>query len=135
MLQGRPLDPTSAYRPIQGDTTKLSVSRYNLLETAKEELLEDPSGIPNFRNPLEVDFYGEEVNDCGGPRKEFFHLTIRDILKDDTMIFEAEDGGSYRLTDRVDKKERKDYYFAGLICGMELNASKWEVSIKKSRNG
>lgn len=37
----------------------------------------------NFRLFLEVIFYGEEVQDVGGLRKEFFNMLLKEFVKEE----------------------------------------------------
>lgn len=76
ILQGRTLDVTSLDIAIgDGDTNFVSIDRFNVLNSAIEELKD----IQNPRLTLEVSFYGENAYDAGGPRKEFFRLCLREI--------------------------------------------------------
>lgn len=56
----------------------LNVSRENIVRDALNELVNiDPSDL---KKPLKIRFYGEEAEDAGGVRKEFFMLLLREIL-------------------------------------------------------
>ena len=68
----RQLDVTDPSQEMTGETNCIIVDRDNLLKTAIYEM----SSITNFRLPLEVKFSGEEAEDHGGPRKEFFRLIL-----------------------------------------------------------
>ena len=68
----RQLDVTDPSQEMTGETNFIIVDRDNLLKTAFDEM----SSITNFRLPLEVKFSGEEAEDHGGPRKEFFRLIL-----------------------------------------------------------
>ena len=66
IVQGRPLDVIDDATEHVGDTNFMAVDRDNVLETTFDELrsVEDP------RITFQVEFYGEQAEDIGGPRKE-----------------------------------------------------------------
>lgn len=111
---GRKLDLVSESEALDGDTTSIFVSRFDVLKSGFEELLEPTM---NVRLPLDVTFYGEEAADVGGPRKEFFSLLMKEMVKEEWRLFKKE-GELYSLTDDNTNLERKWYYAAGLTCGM-----------------
>ncbi|XP_028415611.1 uncharacterized protein LOC114538969 [Dendronephthya gigantea] len=75
ILQGRSLDIEREDVCPEGETSYIYVDRYNLLETALEEI----AAIDNLFLTLCVQFYGEQAQDYGGPRREFFRLALREI--------------------------------------------------------
>ena len=75
IAHGRPLDVNSPDQPLDGETNFVSIDRFNILESAMEEFKD----LQNPRLTLEVSFYGEQVHDAGGPRKEFFRLCLKEI--------------------------------------------------------
>ena len=58
-------------------TSFILISRHNVLGTALEEI----PCIEDVQLTLEVSFYGENAQDAGGPRKEFFRLCLQEIKK------------------------------------------------------
>ena len=66
IVQGRPLDVIDDATEHVGDTNFMAVDRDNVLETTFDELrsVEDP------RITFQVEFYGEQAEGIGGPRKE-----------------------------------------------------------------
>jgi len=75
ILQGCPLDVTSLSQPLEGETNFVCIDQYQVLKLVEEEL----NDIENPRLTLEVSFHGEATNDARGPRKEFFHLCLKEI--------------------------------------------------------
>ena len=72
----RLLDINSSTQPnLEGDTNFISIDRYNVLNSAFEEI----RALENFKLTLEVSFYGKIAQDSGGPQKEFFKLCLREI--------------------------------------------------------
>ena len=77
IVQGRPLDVFSPSQPLDGETNFVSIDRFDVLNSAVEEL-KAVDNI-NLRLTLEISFYGEKARDAGGPRKEFFRLCLKEI--------------------------------------------------------
>ncbi|XP_070549505.1 uncharacterized protein [Ptychodera flava] len=75
MVTGRKLDIEDSAVLVQGETNFIMVNRSKILSTALDEICL----IDNPRLTLEVEFYGEEARDLGGPRKEFFNVVLREI--------------------------------------------------------
>ncbi|CAC5389516.1 unnamed protein product [Mytilus coruscus] len=75
IVTGRELEMSSIETPTDGDTNFISVDRHELIETAFDEV----GALTDLRPTLEVQFYGENAVDSGGPRKEFFRLILREI--------------------------------------------------------
>ncbi|XP_063400103.1 uncharacterized protein LOC134684725 [Mytilus trossulus] len=75
IVTGRELEISSIETPTDGDTNFISVNRQELIETAFDEV----GALTDLRPTLEVQFYGENAVDSGGPRKEFFRLILREI--------------------------------------------------------
>jgi E3 ubiquitin-protein ligase HERC4 len=56
----------------------LNVSRDHIVRDALQELSSADS--VDLKKPLKIKFHGEEAEDAGGVRKEFFMLLLREIL-------------------------------------------------------
>ncbi|CAH3132247.1 unnamed protein product [Pocillopora meandrina] len=81
IVSGRPLEVTNSSRILEGETNFITVDRHNILETTFEEL----KHVADPRVTFEVQFYGEQAVDSGGPRKEWIRLCnhkIKDIYFD-----------------------------------------------------
>ena len=100
IVSGRPLKVTNSSRILEGETNFITVDRHNILETTFEEL----KHVADPRVTFEVQFYGEQAVDSGGPRKEWIRLCnqkIKDIYFDNGL------------------KEHmsEDYYYIGqMVC-------------------
>ncbi|XP_077862995.1 uncharacterized protein LOC144345437 [Saccoglossus kowalevskii] len=77
VMIGRPLEVENINEYSEGDTSYIIVDRFNLLETALDEV--SILSSRDLRKTLEVDFYGEKAKDYGGPRKEFFTNVLQEI--------------------------------------------------------
>ena len=60
---------------INDQSNFILINRQDVLGTALEEI----SSIEDFQLSLEVSFYGENAQDAGGPRREFFRLCLQEI--------------------------------------------------------
>ncbi|CAH3139854.1 unnamed protein product [Porites lobata] len=103
VVVGRALEIVNVSESLEGDVNYILVNRYNLLETAFDEI----QLIENPRLTLQVQFCGEIAEDLGGPRKEFFGLILHEIKEkyfDHGLRWDFE----------------KDYETVGLIMGMSI---------------
>lgn len=118
-LLGRKLDITNESEMLEGETTNIFVSRerIHVLETGFSELMEPNL---NFRLPLEVTFYGEEAQDVGGPRKEFFNMLLKELAKEENQLFVEEEEGQFVFTNNDHIFGKKWFYAAGLVCGLSI---------------
>ena len=75
IVRGRPLEVTDPSTGLQGETNFITVDREKILQTTFEELkcVDDP------RVTFEVQFYGEQAVDSGGPRREWIRLCNQQI--------------------------------------------------------
>lgn len=103
IVTGRRLELESDSEVLEGETNYINVDRMNILETAFEEI----GALENLRLTLEVSFYGEKACDYGGPRREFFRLTLTAIKE---KYFD--NGIRDLLAD--------EYYIVGVIIGLSI---------------
>jgi hypothetical protein len=75
ILLGRDLDVSDVSSELSGDTNYISVDRDNILETTFSEL----NDVKDPRITFEVQFYGEQAEDRGDPRKEWIRLCNQKI--------------------------------------------------------
>ena len=103
IVQGRTLDVIDDATEHVGDTNFMAVDRDNVLETTFNELrsVEDP------RITFQVEFYGEQAEDIGGPRKEWIRLFNQQIK---AKYFDH--GLKEYLTE--------EYYFVGQMAAIAL---------------
>lgn len=103
IVQGRPLDVIDDATEHVGDTNFMAVDRDNILETTFDELrsVEDP------RITFQVEFYGEQAEDIGGPRKEWIRLFNQQIK---AKYFD------HGLKEHL----AEDYYFVGQMAAIAL---------------
>lgn len=110
-LTGRKLDLTEVNETIEGETSTIFVGRHTLWDDANSEI----KSLNDIRHPLEVQFYGEQSEDFGGPRKEFFRLALNHIRTSFLV-----QGVPVKLLRSSALIEDQSYYTAGIIVGNEM---------------
>ncbi|KAK7079242.1 putative E3 ubiquitin-protein ligase herc4, partial [Halocaridina rubra] len=104
--------------PAQVQFLNLSIRRDHIVEDTVKQLLFH--GVTEFKRPLKVHFIGEEAEDAGGVRKEFFLLLLREILNPDFGMFMQ-----YSETNAIWFKEgsleqASEYSLIGIVCGLAI---------------
>jgi hypothetical protein len=78
LVRGKPLNGYTGAPDEQNDESNfILINRYDVIGTAMDEI----AGIEDVQLTLEVSFYGENAQDAGGPRREFFRLCVKDIKR------------------------------------------------------
>ncbi|KAF5286890.1 hypothetical protein FQA39_LY00423 [Lamprigera yunnana] len=96
----------------------LNVTRETIVSDTLRELIEVDSN--DLKKPLKIKFYGEEAEDAGGVRKEFFMLLLREILDPKYGMFkEYEETRTIWFTENP-FEDRVMYLLIGLICGLAI---------------
>lgn len=103
ILSGRDLDVSDESSELSGNTNYISVDRDNVLETTFSELKD----VKDPRITFEVQFYGEEAEDRGGPRKEWIRLCNQKI-----QLKYFEQGLKEHLA--------SDYFYVGQMAAIAL---------------
>ena len=62
-MRGRPLDILNESEESQGEKLEIFISRDNILEDTFSEI----KSFQDFSYPIEVNYFGEEAFDMGGP--------------------------------------------------------------------
>ncbi|XP_065584431.1 probable E3 ubiquitin-protein ligase HERC4 isoform X2 [Artemia franciscana] len=96
----------------------ISVSRENIVGDTICQLVQ--ATTRDLKKPLKVKFAGEEAEDLGGVRKEFFILILRDILDPKYGMFkEYEETRSVWFSEFAFEHE-STYSLVGLLCGLAI---------------
>lgn len=96
----------------------LNVTRHNIVEDTIRELTRYTS--EDLKKPLKVKFEGEEGEDAGGVRKEFFMLLLRDLLDAKYGMFKV-DEDSRAIWFSEDSFEGEEMYkLVGILCGLAI---------------
>ncbi|KAF5305408.1 hypothetical protein FQR65_LT07734 [Abscondita terminalis] len=96
----------------------LNVTRETIVSDTLRELIEVDSS--DLKKPLKIRFYGEEAEDAGGVRKEFFMLLLRDVLDPKYGMFkEYEETRTIWFAENT-FEDKVMYLLIGLICGLAI---------------
>lgn len=106
------------FDPAQVQFLNVHIRRTHIVEDTISQLLHHK--VTDYKRPLKVHFIGEEAEDAGGVRKEFFLLLLRDILNPDYGMF-----AEYEETRRIWFKEgaleaAATYVLIGIVCGLAI---------------
>lgn len=96
----------------------LNVTRENIVEDTIRELSHYTSA--DLMKPLKVKFAGEEAEDAGGVRKEFFMLLLKDVLDAKYGMFKYHED-SRAIWFAEDSFESEEMYkLVGILCGLAI---------------
>lgn len=102
------------------------VSQYIVLNVTRENLVQDSLrelqrySQSDLKKPLKIKFHGEEAEDAGGVRKEFFMLLLKDLIDPKYGMFkEFEDSRVMWFADVTFETENM-YFLIGVLCGMAI---------------
>lgn len=96
----------------------LNVSRENLVQDTIKEITCHSKG--DLKKPLRIKFHGEEAEDAGGVRKEFFMLLLKDLLDPKYGMFkEYDDSRTIWFADHS-FEEAQMYMLIGTLCGLAI---------------
>ncbi|XP_014250141.1 probable E3 ubiquitin-protein ligase HERC4 isoform X2 [Cimex lectularius] len=97
---------------------ELSVSRENLIQDTIREL--GNYSEKDFKKPLKVTFIGEDAEDAGGVKKEFFLLLLREVLDPKYGMFVSDPETNAIWFSEDTFEDEIMYYLVGLICGLAI---------------
>lgn len=107
-------------------TSILSNQQYVMFNVTRENLVIDTireimmCRQIDLKKPLKVKFAGEEAEDAGGVRKEFFMLLIKDLLDPKYGMFvEYEDSRCIWFSEHT-FEDTEMYMLVGVICGLAI---------------
>ncbi|KAL9905493.1 probable E3 ubiquitin-protein ligase HERC4 isoform X2 [Glossina fuscipes] len=96
----------------------LNVTRENLVQDTLREIMQYNQN--DLKKPLKIKFCGEEGEDAGGVRKEFFMLLSKDLIDPKYGMFkEFEDSRVVWFAD-VSFETENMYFLIGIICGLAI---------------
>lgn len=96
----------------------LNVSRENIVDDTIRELYQCDS--KDLKKPLKIKFCGEEAEDAGGVRKEFFMLLLKEILDPAYGMFKSYEETNAIWFSEVTFEHEMMYYLIGLLCGLAI---------------
>ncbi|XP_068143352.1 probable E3 ubiquitin-protein ligase HERC4 [Drosophila tropicalis] len=96
----------------------LNVTRDNIVQDSLRELQRYSLG--DLKKPLKIKFHGEEAEDAGGVRKEFFMLLLKDLVDPKYGMFKVfEETRLLWFADLTFETETM-YYLIGILCGLAI---------------
>lgn len=96
----------------------LTVSRDNIVQDVMNQIYQ--LNTHDLKKPLKVKFIGEEAEDAGGVKKEFFLLLIREILDPKYGMFKHYDESRLIWFNEASFEEDVMYFLIGLLCGLAI---------------
>lgn len=96
----------------------LTVSRDNIVQDVMNQIYQ--LNTHDLKKPLKVKFIGEEAEDAGGVKKEFFLLLIREILDPKYGMFKHYDETRLIWFNEASFEEDVMYFLIGLLCGLAI---------------
>ncbi|KAG8311112.1 putative E3 ubiquitin-protein ligase herc4 [Homalodisca vitripennis] len=97
---------------------ELHVSRDNIVQDTIREL--GNYNERDYKKPLKVTFIGEEAEDAGGVKKEFFMLLLREILDPKYGMFRSYEETNAIWFSETSFEDEIMYYLIGLLCGLAI---------------
>ncbi|XP_058461003.1 probable E3 ubiquitin-protein ligase HERC4 isoform X2 [Malaya genurostris] len=97
----------------------LNVTRDNIVQDTLRELAQYTAN--DLKKPLKVRFHGEEAEDAGGVRKEFFMLLLKDVIDPKYGMFKTyEDSRAIWFTEDFFDSEDNMFALIGILCGLAI---------------
>ncbi|XP_076636822.1 HECT and RLD domain containing E3 ubiquitin ligase 4 isoform X2 [Colletes latitarsis] len=96
----------------------LNVSRENIVADTLLELSRYDSR--DLKKPLRVKFHGEEAEDAGGVKKEFFMLLLKEILDPKYGMFKQYEETRIIWFSEDSFEDENMYFLIGVLCGLVI---------------
>lgn len=103
--------------PVQA-LLELQVSRENIVQDTIRELANYSE--KDYKKPLKIHFIGEEAEDAGGVKKEFFLLLLREVLVPKYGMFKSDSETRAIWFSEDSFEDEIMYYLVGLLCGLAI---------------
>lgn len=94
------------------------VSRNNIVRDTIQQMMNQ--GSADLKKPLKVVFHGEEAQDEGGVRKEFFMLLLRELLDPKYGMFKFYDESRMQWFTPFAFEDHQMYLLIGCLCGLAI---------------
>ncbi|XP_053384737.1 probable E3 ubiquitin-protein ligase HERC4 isoform X2 [Mercenaria mercenaria] len=94
------------------------VSRTNIVHDTLRQLMN--LGSADLKKPLKVVFHGEEAQDEGGVRKEFFMLLLRELLDPKYGMFKFYEESRMQWFSPLAFEDHQMYCLIGCLCGLAI---------------
>ncbi|XP_047145857.1 probable E3 ubiquitin-protein ligase HERC4 isoform X1 [Hydra vulgaris] len=96
----------------------LDIRRSHIVEDTLSQILS--LSTIKLKKPLKVRFRGEEAEDAGGVKKEFFLLLMKEILDPKYGMFDFYTESQVVWFKRKSFEDADMYMFVGMICGLAI---------------
>ncbi|XP_033158858.1 probable E3 ubiquitin-protein ligase HERC4 isoform X2 [Drosophila mauritiana] len=96
----------------------LNVTRENLVQDSLRELQQYSQS--DLKKPLRIKFHGEEAEDAGGVRKEFFMLLLKDLLDPKYGMFKEYEQSRFLWFADLTFETENMYFLIGVLCGLAI---------------
>uniref|UniRef100_A0A182JTG2 HECT domain-containing protein n=1 Tax=Anopheles christyi TaxID=43041 RepID=A0A182JTG2_9DIPT len=97
----------------------LNVTRENIVQDTIREL--SHYAASDLKKPIKIKFCGEEAEDAGGVRKEFFMLLLRDILDPKYGMFKSfDESNAIWFTEDYFDSDDSMFALIGILCGLAI---------------
>ncbi|XP_046391938.1 probable E3 ubiquitin-protein ligase HERC4 isoform X1 [Ischnura elegans] len=109
-----------------GGGSSISQMHFLILEVSRENLVGDTLAqlqsldTRDLKKPLKVKFLGEEAEDAGGVRKEFFLLVMREVLDPKYGMFQEHEETRAIWFSENSFEDEGMYFLIGLLCGLAI---------------
>lgn len=97
-----------------------NVTRENIVMDTIREIAHAMCSPKDLKKPLKVKFFGEEAEDAGGVRKEFFLLLMREILDQKYGMFQEYEESRLIWFASNSFEDPEMYKLVGTICGLAI---------------
>uniref|UniRef100_A0A182M4V1 HECT domain-containing protein n=1 Tax=Anopheles culicifacies TaxID=139723 RepID=A0A182M4V1_9DIPT len=104
-----------------------AASQYIVLNVTRENIVQDTIrelshyAASDLKKPIKIKFCGEEAEDAGGVRKEFFMLLLRDILDPKYGMFKSfDDSRTIWFTEDYFDSDDSMFALIGILCGLAI---------------
>lgn len=112
------LNPSNIDAQQHNQFVILNVSRQNIVADTLMQLSQYDSS--DLKKPLRVKFHGEEAEDAGGVKKEFFMLLLREILDPKYGMFKQYEETRTIWFSEDSFEDEVMYFLIGLLCGLAI---------------
>jgi hypothetical protein len=96
---------------------QVNINRNNILEDSINKLI---STSLNYKNPLKVKFLGEDGDDAGGVKKEYFQMIIKSLFSEHNDMFVPTSNNSCYWFNGLSFEAPIMYEFVGIIIGLSI---------------
>ncbi|XP_047486162.1 probable E3 ubiquitin-protein ligase HERC4 isoform X1 [Penaeus chinensis] len=104
--------------PSEVQFLNIHIHRDNIVQDTITQLMDHR--VTDYKRPLKVRFIGEEAEDAGGVRKEFFLLLLREILKPDYGMFTHHSETNLIWFKEGSLEPAATYALIGIVCGLAI---------------